>query len=425
MLHKDGSVRWIIARGKSIKDAQGNVLRILGTITDITDRKQLENQLLQAQKLEAVGRLAGGVAHDFNNLLTAIIGNAELLLEDLPPGNQIETDIGEIKKAADRAASLTRQLLAFSRRQPLQKRIIDLNTVVTNMKKLLQRIIGEDINLITSLDTKLIRIKADSAQIEQVIMNLTVNAYDAMPDGGKLIIKTQNVTINNKQSTFMPESQTGKFVCLSIIDTGIGMDIAILNQIFEPFYSTKGPSKGTGLGLSVVYGIVKQHEGWINVLSEVNQGSTFKIYFPAFLKSIDYPVEELVSNRLCQGNKERILLVEDEEAVRKFTKKALKYNGYIVYVASSAMEAFEVFDREKGDFDLVFSDVVLPDKTGIQLIDHLLSLKPDLPILLCSGYTDQKSQWSLIRQRGFRFLQKPYELSDLLCAIRESIEKSK
>ncbi|MDY7041354.1 MAG: ATP-binding protein, partial [Chloroflexota bacterium] len=328
--------------------------------------------------------------------------------------------------AAARAASLTRQLLAFSRRQVLQPTVLNLNTVVSDMEKMLRRIIGEDIDLSTMLDLELGRVRADPGQIEQVIMNLAVNARDAMPQGGKIIIKTENVTLDESHVQVIPEARPGRFVCLSVVDTGIGMDKETASYIFEPFFSTK--EKGTGLGLAVVYGIVLQHEGWINVYSEPGLGSTFKVYLPAFSVApkegeiTETPFSE-VSEEL-QGNGERILLVEDDEGISKYARRVLGENGYIVLAAADTKEALHIFEREKGQFDLVFSDVVLPDKSGVQLIELLLSRQPDLPVLLSSGYTDQKSQWTSIRERGIRFIQKPYSLYELLRAIRNAIDAS-
>jgi PAS domain S-box-containing protein len=391
--------------------------------TDITERKRTEEQLLQAQKMEAVGRLAGGVAHDFNNLLTPIIGYSELLLRCLGHDDPICQDVEQIKRAGERAALLTRQLLAFSRKQVLQPEELDLNSVVTDIDKMLRRIIGEDIALVTRLAPELRRIRADRGQVEQVIMNLAVNSRDAMPEGGKLTIKTENVTLDEDYRRIGPEAWPGEFVCLSIEDTGIGIDKEAIEHIFEPFFSTK--KSGTGLGLSVVYGIVKQHKGWINVYSEPGQGTTFKIYLPAISISIR-PEEETkeISFSELQGSGQRILLVEDEAGVREFASRVLRENGYIVVEAATAEEALNIFEKEKGKFHLIFSDVVLPDKTGLQLVDQLLAVKPKLTVVMSSGYTDQKSLWPAIKERGFRFLQKPYSLTDLLRAVKETIEQA-
>jgi len=385
----------------------------------LEDLKNAQGQLLQAQKMEAVGRLAGGVAHDFNNLLTAITGYSQLVLGRLEPESQTHHDVEEIRKAADRAASLTSQLLAFSRRQPMVPSVADLNEVVANMDAMLERLIGEDIELCCLPSPDLSGVKIDIGQIEQVITNLVVNARDAMPEGGKLTIRTENVEIAEEECASIPKARPGTFVRLSIDDTGTGIDEAIVEQIFEPFFSTKGPSKGTGLGLAVVYGIVTQHDGWINVCSESGNGTSFKVYLPSS------PIKARISEAATasfdglEGQGERILLVEDEDTVRDFARAALDQNGYVVVEAAAACDALELFEKHNGDFQLIFSDVVLPDRSGIQLVEELMKKDPAVPVLLSSGYTDHKSQWPTIREKGIRFLQKPYSLPDLLLTVRE------
>ncbi|MFH1501915.1 MAG: PAS domain-containing protein [Candidatus Eisenbacteria bacterium] len=382
--------------------------------------QETQDQLLQAQKMEAVGRLAGGVAHDFNNLLTAMKGYAELLLTNQRLDGAARADVEQIKKAADQAAGLTRQLLAFSRRQPLQRRIIDLNKVVSEMDGMLRRLIGEDIELVSDLHDE-IRLKADPGQIEQVVINLVVNARDAMPEGGRLSVKTKAVVLDERACSSITGARPGWFACVSIEDTGSGIPKEIADQIFEPFFSTKGPGKGTGLGLAVVYGIVKQHEGWINVYSEPRHGTVFKIYIPAADGEAEGSEDESRSTRSLKGAGQRILLVEDERTVREFASRALAQSGYTVLAAADAEEALRIFRKEGGDFALVFSDVVLPDKSGIRLIGELAQEKPDVRVMLSSGYTDQKSQWPVIEEKGYRFLQKPYSLTELLNAVREAV----
>jgi PAS domain S-box-containing protein len=389
--------------------------------SSIDKLERTQDQLLQAQKMEAVGRLAGGVAHDFNNLLTAMKGYAELTLNRPGLDEQTRADIEQIHKAGDQAASLTKQLLAFSRRQPLEPKVIDLNEVVVEMDAMLRRLIGEDIEFRSRLEDGGVRLKGDPGQIEQVIINLVVNARDAMPDGGRLTIESRRVSLDEAACLEIHDARPGEFVCLAIQDSGSGIPKDIVEQIFEPFFSTKGPGKGTGLGLSVVYGVIRQHEGWISVYSEPGEGTVFKVYLPAHSGD---EVEESVAEPLEErrrGSGQRILLVEDEEAVRTFATRALRENGYVVCDAASADEALDIFDREAGQFDVVFSDVVLPGLSGIRLVDRLLSLRPDLEVLLSSGYTDQKSQWPAIREKGFRFLQKPYSLPDLLGAIEDIV----
>ncbi len=383
--------------------------------------KKSEAQLLQAQKMEAIGNLAGGVAHDFNNLLQAIIGYAEMLLDQFTSGDPRCEDLKEIQNAAFQAASLTRQLLAFSRRQPLQPKTLNLNEVVTNIEKMLRRLIGEDITLVAALAPELENVTIDPGQIEQVIMNLAVNARDVMPEGGRLTIKTENVCLDEEYCKVFPYARPGEFVSLLIEDSGAGMDEETIEHIFEPFFTTKGPGEGTGLGLSVVYGIVKQHEGWINVHSEPGQGTAFSIYLPTSSVITQGEVKDVIVMEL-EGKGERILLVEDEDVVREVATRTLDEKGYVVITSKNSQEALDIFEREKGDFHLVLSDVVLPDRSGIQLVEQLLSRKPELQVILSSGYTDHKLQWPIIQKRGFRFIQKPYKRGILLQAVREALE---
>jgi signal transduction histidine kinase/CheY-like chemotaxis protein len=424
-------------RAVSFLEVVANNISLLGLqniqqAREISERKQAEEekeklqaQLLQIQKMEAIGILAGGVAHDFNNILTAILGYTDLAMMKVDEADPLYRDLKQIDISATRAASLTRQLLLFSRRQPMEFTSFNLNTTVDNLLKMLHRLIGEDIAIKTELDPELWTVQADAGNIEQVIMNLTVNARDAMPEGGTLTIKTENMHVDEDYCKTYTYAHPGRFVCISVQDTGVGMDKEIIDSIFEPFFTTKGPGKGTGMGLSVVYGIVKQHDGWVNVYSEPGQGSTLKIYLPASSLKAEDETKETISLKGLQGSGERILLVEDEEEVREFATMVLGENGYVVYDAANAEEALDIFDKEAGSFDLIFSDVVLPGKSGIQLVDQLISHKPEIRILLSSGYTDHKSQWPVIRERGFRFLQKPYGLTDLLRAIREAIGQDK
>jgi signal transduction histidine kinase/CheY-like chemotaxis protein len=396
----------------------------------IMDRRQAEEekgkiqaQLLQAQKMEAVGTLAGGVAHDFNNLLTAIRGYVDLVMMKVDESGPFYRNLKQIRNAAIRAAELTRQLLLFSRKQPMEFIHLNINRTIDDLLKMLNRLIGEDIVIRTDLEPDIWMVRADPGSIEQVIMNLAGNARDAMPNGGRLTIKTENVLLDEESCKVFLEAWPGKFVCLSVEDTGAGMNKKTIQHIFEPFFTTKEAGKGTGLGLSVVYGIVKQHEGWINVSTNSGLGSTFRIYLSASSVEPEDEVKEANPLQKLQGSGERILLVEDEEGVRGFASEVLRGNGYSVAEAANVQEALDIFDREKGDFHLIFSDVVLPDKSGLHLVDRLLSYKPELRVLLSSGYTDQKSQWRLIQEREFRFLQKPYALADLLQAVKAVIEK--
>ncbi len=432
LIARDGTEIPVDDSAAPIRDARENVTGVVLVFRDITERKQVEEekeklqvQLFQSQKMEAIGILVGGVAHYFNNLMTIVIGYSDLLLARLDEGDllSLREDIARIKKAGEQATSLTQQLLAFSRKQMLQPQKLNLNATVTDMEELLRPLISEDIDLVVVLEPALEWITADPGQIEQVIMNLVVNARDAMPQGGRLIIKTENVTLDEDYYRVIPEARPGKFVCLSVEDTGVGMDQETLRHIFEPFFTTREVGKGTGLGLAVVYGIVRQHEGWINVYSEPGRGSTFKAYLPSFsAEPEEEPEEEPTFFQAIQGHGQRILVVEDEEGVRAFATTMLRESGYVVFGAASAEEALDIFEREKGNFHLVFSDVVLPGRDGLQLVDELLLRKPALRVLLSSGYTGQKARLSTIRQRGFLFLQKPYTLSQLVQAIVEAVE---
>jgi two-component system, cell cycle sensor histidine kinase and response regulator CckA len=431
IIRKDGTKRCIETSVCLMKDSSGNRIGCRGIVLDITERKRAEEerekmqaQLIQAQKMESIGTLAGGVAHDFNNLLTTIQGYAQLALMSLKESDPFYENFKEIQQASVRAAKLTRQLLLFSRQQPMDLHPIVLNEIVDNLMKMLKRLIGEDITVQTDLDPNLWTNMADSGNMEQVIMNLVMNAKDAMSEGKNITIKTENVDIDKDYCEINIYARPGKFTCLSVEDTGVGMDKEIIQHIFEPFFTTKEVGKGTGIGLSVVYGIVKQHEGWINVYSEPGRGSVFKVYLPASsVESKDATKGEVISIQDCHGKGERILLVEDDDGIREFAKRVLVESGYVGFEAANAEEALNIFKRENGNFHLVFSDVVLPEKSGLQLVEQLLLRKPELKVLLTSGYTDQKSQWPVICEKGYRFIQKPYGLTDLLRVVREVIEK--
>jgi signal transduction histidine kinase len=383
------------------------------------EKEKIQIQLFQSQKMEAIGTFTGGIAHDFNNLITAILGCAELASNELNPSDPIYEELNQIQIAATRAAGLTRQLLLFSRKQKMEFLPLNLNLIIKNLIQILRRLIGEDIHITTALDPKLLTVLADLGSIEQTIMNLAVNARDAMPEGGNLIIKTENVILDEATSKSMPESRTGQFTRLSMIDSGSGIAADILPHIFEPFFSTKGVNEGTGLGLSVVYGIIKQHEGWICAASEMNKGSVFDIYLPTVDAEPEKITKPEVTLAELQGHGERILMVEDEQCVQKFASKALSKNGYEVYTASTAKDALELFEKENRNFHLILSDVVLPDKSGLKLADELLGEKPELKILMSSGYIDHKSHWQSIKMEGRPYLQKPYALIDLLKTVKE------
>jgi len=419
---KNGELYWVSSSVSAIRDSEGETSHFLAVQEDISEKKLLEQQLTQAQKLEAIGALAGGVAHDFNNLLGVIIGYSDYLLTKLDREDQMYKIMEDIRKAGQRGAALTDQLLAFSRKQAIQPEILALNRVVAETEKILARLIGEDIELITDLEPELWLVKADQGQITQILMNFSVNARDAMAEGGKIIIKTENVNIDEEFCRQFSYARPGRFVRLSVEDTGCGMDQETLFQIFEPFFTTKEIGKGTGLGLSVIYGIVKQHEGWVNVYSEPGQGSVFSVHLPASITSEVKEAAGEVTIEELQGHGERVLLVEDEDMLRELSVRILLENGYVVFAAAKAEDALELFEREKGEFHIVFSDVVLPDIDGIKLVERLLEKKPELKVLLSSGYMDDKSRWPVIRERGFNFLQKPYTLAGLLKSMKKTLE---
>jgi signal transduction histidine kinase/CheY-like chemotaxis protein len=387
------------------------------------ENKRIQFQLLQSQKMEAVGVLAGGVAHDFNNLLTTILGNADLAMGEVNESDTLYSDLEEIKEAAVRAASLTRQLLLFSRKQPMGYAPLNINNTVEDLLRMLNRLIEEDVTIDTDFESDIRTVVGDKGTIEQVITNLAVNARDAMPRGGKITIRTKNVILDRECCEVIPESRPGEFICLSVSDAGVGMDKETIKRIFEPFFTTKGGEKGTGLGLSVIYGIIRQHKGWINVYSEAGQGTTFKIYLPATSSKVEDKTKEKIVPKEFRSHGEKILLVEDDESIRKYVITVLASNGYVVSEANGVKEALGIFEKEGGDFQLVLSDVVLTDGLGLELVERLLLLKSQLGVILSSGYLGEKSQWSVIREKGYLFLQKPFASNDLLEAVRETLGK--
>jgi len=415
-----------------VKDARGIITSFVSIGSDITAHKNMENQLQQSQKMEAVGSLAGGIAHDFNNILTTIQGYTDLVMEEMGRQSPLYGDMEHIKNASLRAGNLTQQLLLFSRKKPRELANIDIHKTINNMLPMLKPMIGENIKIIPALEANPYMIKADEGNMEQVIMNIVINARDAMPKGGVIHIKTENASIDAQYCKSIMQARPGEFICLSITDTGTGMDKEIIPNIFEPFFTTKEKGKGTGLGLATVYGIVKQHEGWINVYSELGHGSTFKVYLPSeapeqeempFANDGTRPGKKKKSEILVpeKGNGERILLVEDDEEIRQFTLKVLGKNGYNVSAASTVKEALDIFLKEKGAFDLVLSDVVLPDGNGLELASQLRLAKPTLPIIIASGYTDKKIEVNGLKEKGYKFIQKPYNTIHLLKMIKESI----
>jgi PAS domain S-box-containing protein len=419
LVHKNGSVRHFIFCGAPATDGQGNMMGIEGFLKDITDRRNLEFQLQQVQKLEAVGTLAGGVAHDFNNILTAIRGSLDISLLMVGQNDPILKNLQQIEKAVTRATDLTRQLLFFSRRQSVEMAPLNLNQSVDNILRIIERLIGENITITVDLSPDLQPVMADGGNIEQVIMNLMINARDAMPEGGAITIRTRDATVDDDYVRTHSYARPGRFVCLSMEDTGIGMDGETVEHIFEPFFTTKEQGKGTGLGLAVVYGIVKKHKGWIVADSRPGEGTVFSIFFPVFAEGPGkVPGRDARVPGDSRGRGEKILVIEDDSGVLSFAGTVLQTNGYTVLTAASAMEARVVFHEHQDSLDLIFSDVVLPDKNGLDLVDEFESEKPGIRVLMTSGYMDENSLSRIIRDNGHRFLPKPYAMKDLLVTVR-------
>ncbi|MDX9868664.1 MAG: PAS domain-containing protein, partial [Kiritimatiellia bacterium] len=417
----DGRPRWVSASKVPIRDASGKIVGLVGISRDITREIELQQELQQASKMDAIGRLAGGVAHDFNNLLQAILGFTEILLLGVNENDPQYGDLKEIERAARRAADLTRQLLAFSRKQRIEPQLLDLNQIILGTEKMLQRLIGENIEILLSLDPAVKAVSADPNQIEQILMNLAVNAKDAMRDGGRMTFHTETVTLTPHDAELFPESVPGTYTCLSVTDNGCGIAPELLPHLFEPFFTTKERGKGTGLGLSVIYGIVKQNGGWISVYSEPGHGTTFKIYLPAQEGSPESNRPDSAPDTYLslEGLGKTILLVEDEPGVRNLASVVLQSAGYHVFSCESAESAKTLFERERARIDLLFSDVVLVGQNGIDLAHELRVMTPSLPVLLCSGYADDTVRWSAIQQEGFHFLPKPYPTAKLLAAVSQ------
>jgi two-component system cell cycle sensor histidine kinase/response regulator CckA len=389
------------------------------------EKERLQLQLAHSQKMEAIGKLSGGIAHDFNNMLLPIIGYSDMLLDTLDPEDPRSRDIIEIRKAAERAAGLTRQLLAFSKKQVISKSVFDLNDAIRNIESMLKPTIGEDIALSTHLAPAGLSVKADIGQIEQVIMNLVINARDAMKSGGSVSVRTGLIDASDEALSLISETQPrGHYVFVEVTDTGCGMDEELVARVFEPFYTTKGLD-GTGLGLSVVYGILEQHKGGISVQSVPGQGTTFRVFLPASTQVAPVLASKTggVERVKFRGKGQRILLVEDELGVAKFVSEALRQNGYVVTIASSLREARGLFAEHQGEFEMIFSDAVLPDGNGIELLEALLSAHPEIKGILSSGYTDKHNVNEMLRHRAIEFLQKPYSLPILVSTVGEMMGK--
>jgi PAS domain S-box-containing protein len=401
----------------------GHLVGVLGIARDITDRLSLEQQLRQAQKMEAVGRLAAGVAHDFNNILTAITGYAQLLLEDLDPAGQHREDVDEIRKAAERAAGLTRQLLAFSRQQVLQPTVLDLNTLVDETESMLGRLLGEDIQLATALAADLGAVKTDRSQIEQVILNLAVNARDAMPQGGKLTIETANIEMDDAYARDHFPAKPGAYVMLAVTDTGTGMSPETQTHMFEPFFTTKAKGQGTGLGLATVYGIIKQSAGYIWVYTEPGHGTSFKIYLPRVMQLPERRAASAPSQPAAMDGTETVLLAEDEAAVRAVARQALQRHGYTVLEAQSGEAALDLAQRHSGRIHLLLTDVIMPGMSGRALALRLVPMRPDVRIIYMSGYTDDAITRHGVLEPGVTYVQKPFTPDALVRKVREVLDR--
>lgn len=422
ILKPDGSVRWIRDRAFPLRNATGGVYRVVGTAIDITDARKLEEQLRHSQKMDAIGRLSGGVAHDFNNILCVILGHASILqTEDLSVAERADS-LQQIAQAGERAATLTRQLLACSRHNVMQRRPLDLNDVTANMIKMLQRLIGEDIVLQTVYASGGAQVHADPGMMEQVLLNLAVNARDAMPDGGEISILTERVRLDEAGSGQRPNQQTGEFIRLSVRDTGCGIPKEVLPRVFEPFFTTKEAGEGTGLGLATVFGIVEQHHGWIETESEVGRGTTFHIFLPRLADSSVQLVGQEAAVRVSGGH-ETILVVDDEPSIRALTRYTLERYGYRVHEAGNGPAALELWRQECGSVDLLFTDIVMPGGvSGRELAARLLAEKPQLKLIYTSGYPGDIAGRGLSLREGINFLQKPYSPLQLAEIVRNALD---
>ncbi len=422
VLPRQGPQRTLLISGQATVGPVGEKQGALLLIRDVTEQKMMEQQFVQSQKIEAVGRLAGGVAHDFNNLLTIITGYSQLVRDQLKKEDPLRPSIEEVIAASDRAASLTRQLLAFSRKQVLAPQVLDLNQIIQNLSKMLRRLIGEDVEVRNVLSPRLGRVRADPAQIEQIIINLALNGRDAMPRGGKLIIETADVELDQAYASRHMAMVPGGYVMLAVTDTGIGMDEETQAHIFEPFFTTKEKGKGTGLGLAMVYGTVKQSGGYIWVYSEPARGTTFKVYLPRVEDETDVVAPRQTANAEAARGSETILLVEDEEAVRSMVRGLLETHGYRVFAADKAREVLQFCQLEPGAIHLLLTDVVMPRMSGRELAERVTALHPETRVLYMSGYTDDAIVHHGVSNTGVAFIQKPFTPDALMGKVREVLD---
>lgn len=418
--HKDGHWLTLESTASAVRDSKGNVEKLVVVNRDITERKQLEEQLYLSQKLEAVGRLSGGVAHDFNNLLGVIIGYSEALQGHVAKDDPFREAVDEIQNAAKRAASLTQQLLAFSRKQVLEPKVLDLRVVVAEVEKMLRRLIGEDVDLTIILPQKLGNIRADRGQIEQVLLNLAVNSRDAMPHGGRMTIKAADAELGPSDVNRFRYVTPGRYVMLKVTDTGCGMNAELQSHIFEPFFTTKEKGKGTGLGLATVYGVIKQSGGYIWVDSEPGKGASFRIYLPEVEEAQDATREDRTPAQPVQGGR-TILLVEDEPSLRKLTCTILRDAGYTVFEASDAEQALEIASKNDCAFDLLLTDVVMPGMSGRDLADKLCPVRPEMRVLYVSGYTHGAVAAHGVLESGISVLHKPFTRDQLVRRVEDAL----
>ncbi|MFI5305765.1 MAG: ATP-binding protein [Polyangiales bacterium] len=419
----DGRDFQVSLSATALRDEDGQALAIVCVTSDVSQRRALEEQLRQSQKMEAVGLLAGGVAHDFNNLLTVVLAHCDGILDDTAHGDPRRESLEEIRRAGERAADLTRQLLAFSRRQVLRPRVLSLNAVVEQLQAMLRRLLGEDVELETALAAELLPVRADAGQLEQVLMNLSVNARDAMPRGGRLRIETRNATLDTEHEPVHPTGASGPHVVLAVRDTGCGMDEETLQRAFEPFFTTKGPGKGTGLGLSTVYGIVQQSGGFVQVHSALDEGTTFEVYLPALEVAVLHPEPVLTARRALSGT-ESVLLVEDELALRAVVRDVLRAEGYRVHEAAHGKAALAILEDPAVSIDLLLTDIVLPGLSGTAVAQAGSKLRPQLRVLYMSGYTEDAILRHGELPAGLLFLEKPFSSRTMLMRVRDALERA-